>query len=69
MNQTQIQTLVNKQRDFFYTGKTLDISYRIQALQKLKACISQNEKAISQAILSDLGKAALKAICVRPGWY
>ena len=67
MNQTQIQTLVNKQRDFFYTGKTLDISYRIQALQKLKACISQNEKAISQAILSDLGKSSFESYMCETG--
>ena len=67
MNQTQIQTLVNKQRDFFYTGKTLDISYRIQALQKLKACISQNEEAISQAILSDLGKSSFESYMCETG--
>ena len=67
MNQTQIQTLVNKQRDFFYTGKTLDISYRIQALQKLKACISQNEKAISQAIISDLGKSSFESYMCETG--
>ena len=67
MNQTQIQTLVDKQREFFYTGKTLDISYRLQALQKLKACISQNEEAISQAILSDLGKSSFESYMCETG--
>ena len=37
MNQTQIQTLVNKQRDFFYTGKTLDISYRNPGSSKIES--------------------------------
>ena len=67
MNQTQIQTLVDKQRKFFYEGKTLDISYRIQALKKLKACISQNEEAIARAILSDLGKSSFESYMCETG--
>ena len=46
MNEQDIKDLVEKQRNFFHSGITLDIDYRIQALKKLKACIQQNENLI-----------------------
>ena len=67
MNEAQIQTLVDKQRKFFYEGKTLDISYRIQALKKLKSCILQNEQAIAKAILTDLGKSSFESYMCETG--
>ena len=35
MNQQQIDALREKQRKFFATGATLDVSFRIAALKKL----------------------------------
>ena len=39
MNETEIKQIVNLQRDFFYSGATLDINFRRNALKKLKTCI------------------------------
>ena len=50
MTQTEIEKLVKKQRDFFNSGETLNVSFRISALEKLRACIIKYEKKINQAI-------------------
>ena len=36
MTQAEIKQLIQKQRTFFHSGATLDVEYRIHALQKLK---------------------------------
>lgn len=45
------------QRDYFYSGATLRIDERIQALKKLKSCINNRVKDIAKAIAKDLGKS------------
>ena len=54
MTQTEIEKLVKKQRDFFNSGETLNVSFRISALEKLRACIIKYEKKINQAICAEL---------------
>ena len=44
MRQTEIEKLVKKQRDFVNSGETLNVSFRISALEKLRACIIKYEK-------------------------
>ena len=53
----EIQELVKKQRQFFFSGKTLPLEYRIKALKSLKKVIIENEDKIAQAIKKDLGKS------------
>lgn len=67
MNKTEIQALVEKQRKFFYTGKTFDISFRIQALKKLKACIQKYETDINDALKKDLGKSSFETYMCETG--
>ena len=57
MNREQIHALVEKQRDFFATGATLDVTHRIDALKKLQSALLDNEGKIAAAIRSDLGKS------------
>lgn len=52
---------IDKQRQFFETGKTLDVEYRIKALHKLQVWIDVNEKRIEEALASDLGKSDLES--------
>ena len=52
-----INKLVENQKAFFLTGKSLNINYRIKMLKKLKNEISINEQAISNALKKDLGKS------------
>ncbi|GAB4530971.1 MAG: aldehyde dehydrogenase [Pleurocapsa sp.] len=52
---------IDKQRQFFHQGKTLDIDFRRQQLEKLKAGIQKHEKEIVAALNQDLHKPELEA--------
>lgn len=56
MTEQKIQEIIKAQNEFFATGKTLDVNYRIAALKKLKQCIYRHLDEINAAIKSDLGK-------------
>lgn len=53
----QIQNIILKQKEFFATGKTKEVSYRIESLKKLKKEILDNEELIKQALKKDLNKS------------
>lgn len=52
----QIQERIQRQRAFFRTGKTIPLSYRRIALQRLGRAIRANEKEIYAALRADLNK-------------
>lgn len=52
---------LTKQREFFYTGNTLDYKFRIEALIKLREGIKKYEKEIIEALKKDLGKSDFEA--------
>jgi aldehyde dehydrogenase (NAD+) len=56
-----VAAIIGKQRDFFKTGKTKDLSFRLQQLKILKQAILENEKAIIQALQADLHKPEFEA--------
>lgn len=53
----EIEIIVQKQRAFFQTGKTIGIDYRIEMLKKLKDAILKYEPEIAAALKADLGKS------------
>jgi acyl-CoA reductase-like NAD-dependent aldehyde dehydrogenase len=59
--QTSIAALMEKQRAFFATGKTRDVSFRLEALQKLQQILLNYEQEIGEALKADLGKPFLEA--------
>ncbi len=61
MEQAQIEKILEKQRAFFATGRTLEVSYRIAALEKLRQVIREQEAAIAQALRDDLGKSTAES--------
>ena len=67
MTQAEIKQLIQKQRTFFHSNATLDVEYRIHALQKLKACILKYENEINIAIRADLGKCAFESYMCETG--
>lgn len=67
MEKQDINKLVEKQRNFFYSGIPLDVDYRIQALKKLKACIQKNENLICNALKKDLGKSRYESYMCEVG--
>ncbi len=53
----RIDLLFDKQKEFFQTGKTFDVSFRIEALKKLKESVIRHEQDIIKALNADLGKS------------
>ena len=53
----QITGLAAAQKQYFRTGQTLDISYRLTALRALKDAILKHEKALTDALWADLHKS------------
>lgn len=56
ITQSLIGEIVSKQRQFFYTGATRDVSFRVEQLKKLKQGIMQYESEITEALKADLNK-------------
>ena len=67
MNKEQIQSIVQKQREYFNKGETLDIKFRIEQLKKLKRAIEKNTDKINEAIKKDLGKSGFEAYMCETG--
>lgn len=67
MNETEISRIVEKQRNYFYTGATLDVDFRIQALKKLRDSILKYEPQIHAAIQKDLGKSSFETYMCETG--
>ena len=57
----EIHETVEKQRAFFRTGKTLDVSWRIEQLKKLRDAVKRYEKDLEDALYQDLGRHAAEA--------
>ena len=53
----KIDEILKKQREFFNTGKTKNIKYRLEHLKKLKKSILENEEEIKKALKLDLNKS------------
>lgn len=56
-----IEELLQKQRTFYRTRKTVDVKYRKAALKKLRTVIMKREKDIAQALYLDLRKSSMEA--------
>ena len=57
----EIHNIVERQRDFFRSGKSLDISYRIGQLKKLKQALLAYEEEFEAALAEDLGRSRVEA--------
>ncbi len=61
MEPSAMNALLQSQKVFFQSGETRGIPFRIIALKKLKAVISDHEKEILAAVYEDLRKEATDA--------
>ena len=57
MDELTLKNILNKQREYFYSGKTLSLSFRKSMLKKLYNAVKGSEKAITCALKADLGKS------------
>ena len=53
------ENILQKQKDFFYSQKTKDVTFRIEQLKKLKKVILDHEKSLYDAIYKDFGKSEI----------
>jgi len=56
--------LLEKQRAFFSTGKTKDISFRIEQLGKLRQVVVDKHQDIEESLKKDLGKCEFEAFVI-----
>ncbi len=52
-----IEEILQRQRQFFQTGATLPVEFRIRMLKKLYAAVETYEEEIAAALTTDLGKS------------
>ena len=67
MTRDEIHALVTAQRAYFDTHATLDVSFRLEMLKKLRDALLQNEARIAEALKSDLGKSAFEGYMCETG--
>ena len=67
MTQEAIREIIRRQREFFYTGATLNIDFRIEALKKLQASIQAHQEQIDAALKADLGKSSFESYMCESG--
>jgi len=68
MTSQEIQALLETQRTYYKSGITIPVAFRIEQLKKLYTAVKKYETEINNALTADLGKAIMKALCVKPAW-
>ena len=61
MTPEQVHTLVENQREFFRSGKTLDVRWRLEQLKSLKQAVLTHRQELESALGEDLGRAPFEA--------
>lgn len=67
MDQIEIEQLVNRQKDFFRTGRTKNVDFRKRALIRLKRTIVKYQGDIAAALFADLHKSSFEAYLTETG--
>lgn len=52
----EIEKIVNNQREYFKSGQTMDVDFRLEQLKKLKTSIKLYEKELFDSFMQDLNK-------------
>jgi acyl-CoA reductase-like NAD-dependent aldehyde dehydrogenase len=61
LTQAPVKDIIRKQREFFATGKTKDVEWRIEQLKRLKQAVIDAQEAIVNAVKADLGRPDFEA--------
>lgn len=67
-SQQRIRHLVQQQRAFFATGKTLDLEFRMAQLRFLQQAIRRHEQALFDAMYADFRKPAFESFATEVGF-
>ena len=67
MNPAEIDRILESQRRFFASGKTLDVNFRKNMLKKLYDAVKAHDDEIADALKSDLGKSRFEGFMCETG--
>lgn len=67
MSNEQIRSLLEKQRDYYKSGVTIPVGFRIAQLKKLYAAVKKYETEINDALKEDLGKSHFEGFMCESG--
>jgi len=67
MTSSEIQYLLEKQRDYFKSGATIPVEFRIDQLKKLYSAVKKYQNDINDALNSDLGKSHYEGFMCESG--
>ena len=62
-----INEILNAQRNYFYSGATIPVEFRIRMLKKLYKAVKEHEKEINTALRADLGKSYYEGFMCESG--
>ena len=66
-SEAEIRSIVRRQREYFYSGRTLPVPDRIQALERLERAILAYETDLYRALNTDLGKSQTESYLCEVG--
>ena len=67
MTASEIQALLEKQREYFLDGATIPVEFRIGQLKKLYDAVKSHEEEIGAALTADLGKSGYEGFMCETG--
>ncbi|MGB5981706.1 MAG: aldehyde dehydrogenase [Nonlabens sp.] len=56
-----VENTYQSQKDFFKSGKTKSVDFRVKSLKKLQHVLKQNEEAVYKVLKEDLGKSQFES--------
>jgi len=63
----EIRNILTAQQQFFKSGRTKNLDFRLENLKRLKKGIIQNETAIGEALKKDLSKSSYESYLTEVG--
>jgi aldehyde dehydrogenase (NAD+) len=67
MTNQEIQTLLEKQRDYYNSGATISVKFRLEQLKKLYSVVKKYQNEINDALKADLGKSHYEGFMCESG--
>lgn len=64
----ELDTILEKQREFFRSGATLPVEFRLKMLRRLYAAVKKYEPEIAAALHEDLGKSEYESFMCESGF-
>ncbi len=67
MTENEIRDILARQEEFFHSGATRAVEYRVGALESLRGAILRHEKDLAEALHTDLGKSETESFLCETG--